>query len=158
MFASELMNVVYSDEEGDESRMDTDAKGSDSWENFTLRFGKYKGTNLADMIKTGRTRGYLRYIMTWQDIRPHTAANIERALHVYSESRDARDACMEAKPTRAASMECVLAPPPLTRTDTQQADDHRQSDVAHTPPVKWKDTMPTRRNKKNQEEKFYLLK
>ena len=120
MFASEITNVVYSDEE-DENPMDTDVRGSDNWENFTLRFGKYKGTNLAEMIKKGRTRGYLRYIMTWQDIRPHTAANIEKALQVYNASKDARDLSIPEPllpVTRTASEAFSSTPLPLTRTDT----------------------------------------
>ena len=124
MFASDIRDVVYSDEE--ESPMDTEV-GTDSWENFTLRFGKFKGMTLSDMIKKGRTRGYLRYILSWPDIRPHTAANIDRALQVYNASKDARhDISMPLVPLVHTSSEAFpdFIPIPLARTDTYDDRSH----------------------------------
>ena len=127
MFASEIRDVVYSDEE--ESPMDTEV-GTDSWENFTLRFGKFKGMTLSDMIKKGRTRGYLRYILSWPDIRPHTAANIDRALQVYNASKDARHGFDMPQPVplaRAPSGSEAFPdfiPIPLARTDTYDDRSH----------------------------------
>ena len=126
MFASEIRDVVYSDEE--ESPMDTEV-GTDSWENFTLRFGKFKGMTLSDMIKKGRTRGYLRYILSWPDIRPHTAANIDRALQVYNASKDARhdiNISMPPVPLVHTSSEAFpdFIPIPLARTDTYDDRSH----------------------------------
>ena len=129
MFASEIRDVVYSDEE--ESTMDTEV-GTDSWENFTLRFGKFKGTTLSEMIKNGRTRGYLRYILSWPDIRPHTAANIDRALQVYNASKDARhDTSMAPVPLARTASEAFpdFTPPTLARTDTYDGDGR-----SHSPP------------------------
>ncbi len=57
------------------------------WEdakNFKLAFGKYKGRNLDDMIKTGRRRNYLRYLTKWDELRPSTKQNIDCALQEYS--------------------------------------------------------------------------
>ena len=109
--------------------MDTEV-GTDSWENFTLRFGKFKGMTLSDMIKKGRTRGYLRYILSWPDIRPHTAANIDRALQVYNASKDARHGFDMPQPVplaRAPSGSEAFPdfiPIPLARTDTYDDRSH----------------------------------
>lgn len=83
--------IVYSDDESDsrgERAMEDDR---DNWENFTIRFGKYKGTTLSTMITQGRTRQYLRYILKWPDIRPNTAANINKALAHYEQAKAARN-------------------------------------------------------------------
>lgn len=80
--------IVYSDDENEPMR--TEEAGG-SWENFVIRFGKYKGTTLSTMITQGRTRQYLRYILKWPDIRPNTAANINQALAHYEQLKSTRD-------------------------------------------------------------------
>jgi hypothetical protein len=70
--------VTFSD---DESDYNDDVS---NWETFVIRFGKYKGQTLASMITKGRTRGYLRYILSWPDIRPNTHRNITAALDHYN--------------------------------------------------------------------------
>lgn len=96
--------IVYSDDDCDSMRTTAEESSSEgaNWENFVLRFGKYKGTTLGKMIQQGRTRQYLRYILKWPDIRPHTAQNINQALAHYEELKQARG-------------DLPLVPPPLTR-------------------------------------------
>lgn len=80
--------IVFSDDENDCGRSDK-SSDSGSWENFSLRFGKYKGCTLSTMIEKGRTRQYLRYILKWPDIRPNTADNINQALAHYARMKEA---------------------------------------------------------------------
>ena len=80
-------------------------EGAGDWRSFEIRFGKYRGHTLPQMLEKGRTRQYLRYILGWQDIRPNTAENIRKALSHYDELKAAR----ELK---------GIQPPELKRTDS----------------------------------------
>jgi hypothetical protein len=86
-------SINFSDDEGDSrgrgSFMEVADDGS-NWDNFVLRFGKYKGSRLGQMITDGRTRGYLRYILKWPDVRPNTALNINKALAHYEKMKEDR--------------------------------------------------------------------
>lgn len=98
--------VTFSDDE--DKTYDDDVA---NWETYVIRFGKFKGHTLASMITRGRTRGYLRYILSWPDIRPNTQKNIKAALDHYSSLKKER----ENRPMDED--ELVLPPPPkLTRT------------------------------------------
>ena len=96
--------ITFSDDESDRGAMNNMDDDGGNWENFVLRFGKYKGTTLSNMITQGRTRGYLRYILGWNDIRPNTALNINKALAHYDKMKNDR-----------VGMPAPLAPPVLTR-------------------------------------------
>lgn len=102
-------SIAFSDDEGDSREkggaMEMEDDGR-NWENFVLRFGKYKGTTLSNMITQGRTRGYLRYILKWPDIRPNTALNINRALSHYDKMKEDRG---------------VLPPPPVLTREYSKA-------------------------------------
>ena len=53
------------------------------WEqakSFRLLFGKHKNARLATMIKKRTTRDYLRYLLTWNEIREVTRQNIQCAI------------------------------------------------------------------------------
>lgn len=95
--------VAFSDEEDDSSRYDN----AGGWEKYIIRFGKYKGTTLADMITRGRTRGYLRYILTWSDLRPESHSNISAALAHYDKLKRDKE---------AAELASLPPPPALTRS------------------------------------------
>lgn len=102
--------IVFSDEEDSSMRTaDSQPLEGGSWQNFTLRFGKYKGTTLDTMIQKGRTRQYLRYILKWPDIRPNTADNINQALAHYNMMKDARAVAGDLPALSPSS------PPKLTR-------------------------------------------
>ena len=62
-----------------------------NWRNYRLAFGQFKGLVLEDMIKTRRQRGYLRYLLNWDDIRPNTQQNIEAALQYYQQEKNKKD-------------------------------------------------------------------
>lgn len=100
--------IVFSDDEDNSMRTDNPPSEGGSWQNFTLRFGKYKGSTLDTMIQKGRTRQYLRYILKWPDIRPNTADNINQALAHYARMKEAR-ANADDLPDAPSS------PPKLTR-------------------------------------------
>ena len=69
-----------------------DENKTGDWRTFELRFGKYKGTPMQEMIKTQRKRGYLRYILQWDDIRPGTERAIKNALAVHNDMKRQRHA------------------------------------------------------------------
>lgn len=94
--------VTFSDDEDNSSTFGDDVS---KWETFVVRFGKYKGQTLASMITRGRTRGYLRYILSWPDIRPNTHANITAALAHYDKLKKERE-------ERAMKEDELVLPPP----------------------------------------------
>ena len=62
----------------------------ENWATFVLRFGKYKGETLGEMISKGKKRSYLRYILGWEHLRPNTEQNIKRALLEYKKMKENR--------------------------------------------------------------------
>ena len=52
-------------------------------EENTLRFGKYGDKPMREMICRKRTRDYLRYILTWDELRPYSKAMVTIALAKY---------------------------------------------------------------------------
>lgn len=101
---------TFSDEENNNG---WEEAGGGDWRNFEIRFGKFRGHNLSQMLEKSRTRAYLRYILGWQDIRPNTAENIRKALAHYE----------NIKAARAALMKDDLPPmqPPLLRRESSRA-------------------------------------
>jgi hypothetical protein len=97
--------VTFSD---DESEYNDDVA---NWETFVVRFGKYKGQTLASMITKGRTRGYLRYILSWPDIRPNTQRNITAALDHYKKLKRERE-----EQAMKEDEEVLPSPPKLRRS------------------------------------------
>jgi len=84
------------------------------WSTFELRFGKYKGTTLNEMIKTQRKRGYLRYILQWDDIRPATASAVKDALAVHADMKRSR----HARNMSSSEPFTPLTQPTLSRQET----------------------------------------
>lgn len=75
--------IIYSDDENQEL----------TWESakrFKLVFGKYSGKQLGFMIGSKQTRGYLRYLLEWDQLRQGTRANIQCALEHYQEMNTSR--------------------------------------------------------------------
>ena len=65
-----------------------------SWDTvqmFKLAFGKYQGKRLAIMIRKSDTREYLRYLLSWDKLKPNTRANINCALKHYDETKKKRE-------------------------------------------------------------------
>ena len=75
-----------------------------TWEKarrFKIVFGKrYNGKRLASMIKSKKRRDYLKYILSWDKVRPDTAANIRAALDQYGEMKIQRSDPKPAKPRK----------------------------------------------------------
>jgi len=94
--------VTFSDDE--ENGYSDDVS---NWETYVIRFGKFKGQTLASMITRGRTRGYLRYILSWPDIRPNTHKNISAALAHYDKLK---------KEKEQKELDDLLPAPKLQRT------------------------------------------
>jgi hypothetical protein len=64
-----------------------------SWgtaQRFKLVFGKHQGKRLAFMILKSETREYLRYLLSWDKLKPDTRANIACALEHYDETKNKR--------------------------------------------------------------------
>lgn len=111
MTADSAQYVTFSDDE--DTTTSSFADDASKWETFVIRFGKFKGQTLASMITRGRTRGYLRYILSWPDIRPNTHLNISAALAHYDKLKKEREA------RKMEEDEVVLPPPPkLSRSET----------------------------------------
>lgn len=75
--------VVFSDEE------EYEVKWPDA-QNYTMRFGRYKGDALADIIKSSRGRSYLRYLLDWDELGGYTKANIQCAMGYYGDLKASR--------------------------------------------------------------------
>ena len=61
-----------------------------TWEQarrFKLRFGKYSGRRLQDMIKTKKRRALLKYYIGWDKLRDDAREHIRVALDHYSEMK-----------------------------------------------------------------------
>ena len=100
-------SITYSDEE------DSDGWALSDWREFVIRFGKFKGQTVKDLVSTGRGRGYLRYILSWPDIRPETAHFIKLGLAHYSELKKERD-----QEIAAVNKLIGISQIPLARTDS----------------------------------------
>ena len=56
---------------------------------FKLRFGKYIGKTLGALVRKAKTRDYLRYLLTWQELKEETRVNIDAVLLGYQEAKEA---------------------------------------------------------------------
>jgi hypothetical protein len=54
---------------------------------FIIRFGKCKGQRLGDITKTKAGRDYLRYLLTWSELRAETRSSVSAMLRVYEKSK-----------------------------------------------------------------------
>jgi hypothetical protein len=73
-------DIEYSEEEAE---VDVD-----SYKTEELPFGKYRGCTFEYMIRTPRTREYLKYLLKWDELKPVTRANIKYALAAYNKSKN----------------------------------------------------------------------
>jgi hypothetical protein len=62
----------------------------DKAKRFKIVFGKHKGKRLGALVKKAKHREYLRYLLTWSEIRPDTQANITCALEHYADAKKCR--------------------------------------------------------------------
>jgi hypothetical protein len=76
------VEIEYSDEEQETSW--------DTAQRFKLVFGKYQGKRMAFMVRKSETREYLRYLLTWDKLKPKTKSNIECALDHYKTAKTKR--------------------------------------------------------------------
>lgn len=56
----------------------------------TLAFGQFKGQTYASVVYNKRGRDYLRYLLTWSDLRPSSRSKIECALEAYADAKKRR--------------------------------------------------------------------
>jgi hypothetical protein len=81
---------VSSDPQPDEKNgwTDTfDVTDTSNWKTYELRFGKHRGRYLLSMLEDPRERGYLRYLLNWDELRPHSRNNIEAAIIYYEANK-----------------------------------------------------------------------
>ena len=90
-------DIEYSD---DESQVDRNA-----YKTETLAFGKYKGSTFAHMIKTPLTRGYLKYLLRWDELKPTTRAHIQNALASYTSKKEKHDPKKKSRQSRSPDKE-----------------------------------------------------
>jgi hypothetical protein len=72
-------DIEYSDQEAE---VDMDAYKTEQ-----LAFGKYKGCTFEHMIKTRRTREYLKYLLKWDELKSVTREHIRNALDAYDNAK-----------------------------------------------------------------------
>jgi hypothetical protein len=68
-----------------------------SCRSFALPFGKYRGETLGVLVRTKKTREYLRWLLTWEEIREETEAQIRCVLEHYDAVKAARVVVDEEK-------------------------------------------------------------
>lgn len=70
-------DIVFSDDEKD---------GEVTWGQarlFVIGFGKYKGSPLGELLTNKAGRSYLRYILTWPDLKQNARMQIQCAIDHY---------------------------------------------------------------------------
>ena len=81
---SQSNDIIFSDDENEEFEV--------TWEQvqtYRIPFGQHRDKTFGDMIKRGKTRSYLRWLMTWDELRDNTRTHIECALEHYNMLKDA---------------------------------------------------------------------
>lgn len=67
---------------------DASALTYDIAKRYKLRFGKYTGKRLAVMMNRNKTREYLRYLLTWSELRAEAHANIKCCIDEYEKYKE----------------------------------------------------------------------
>ena len=62
---------------------------------FRMRFGQYSGKNLGNLVRKAKTRDYLRYLLTWQELKEETRVNIDAVLLGYQQAKEAHQKAEE---------------------------------------------------------------
>ena len=96
----------------------------DDVRDLTLLLGKYKGSTMSEMIATRRTRGYLRYLLKWDELNAFTSRMITISLEYY----------LTTKLARVSPMPPMLSLQRETTTKSFESDG--DSDKENIPPVK----------------------
>lgn len=84
------INMIQDEYNSDASDFSDDAASSVTYEDaskFELRFGKYKGKKLEEMIKNGKRRAYLRYLLGWDELKYMTRLHIKASLNEYDKMK-----------------------------------------------------------------------
>ena len=79
------IKMEATDTEGDWSEDEFDASRPVEWRTTVLNFGKYDGYSMESMIKRGKTRHYLKYLLKWDELDSSMRVRITAALHWYNE-------------------------------------------------------------------------
>lgn len=76
----------------DESDLEQEFSGAEqgavTWKEarrFKLAFGMYRGKTLEAMIKTKKRRDYLKYLLSWDQLKEDTQGNIQAAMEHYED-------------------------------------------------------------------------
>ncbi len=91
----------HSSSDDSESGSEQDFSGSENeptWEqakNFKIRFGRYKGKRLGQLITTKKRRNYLKYLLGWDKLREDGRANIKCVMEHYQELKATASKCAE---------------------------------------------------------------
>ena len=76
---------------------------------FKMRFGQYAGKNLGILVRKAKTRAYLRYLLTWTELKEETRLNINAVLLGYQEASEAHQKQTPAeKPEKPVSVDDSL--------------------------------------------------
>lgn len=80
--------LELSEDENGEPRLPNYEVDLDKWRSQPMRFGKYKGLTMGEMVARFETREYLRFVLKWDDLHDASRKLIEHVLNLYKEWRD----------------------------------------------------------------------
>ena len=83
--------AISSEDSGSEQEF-SGSENEPTWEqakNFKLRFGRYKGKRLCQLITTKKRRNYLTYLLKWDSLREDGRGNIKCVMEHYQEMKAA---------------------------------------------------------------------
>lgn len=64
-----------------------DEQVDDLWLDYRLKFGKFKGQPLRDVVRTKEGRNLIKYYKTWTELRPDAMSAFTACINAYEESK-----------------------------------------------------------------------
>ncbi len=92
---SDLQEYEWSDNESKKPTFNEDPK---HWASMTLRFGKYKGKTLRQLVKRAKGRSYLRWLVT-KELRGNQVECIQAALSYHAREKERRASFLAKQPS-----------------------------------------------------------
>jgi hypothetical protein len=94
---------------------------------FKLRFGQHSGKTLGKVAKTSKGRGYLRYLLTWSELRDETKANVECVMDKFETAKAKALAAKAAKAAQAAP--AAPAPEEKKKPEEEKKPEEKKKDT-----------------------------
>jgi hypothetical protein len=62
----------------------------DQAKRYKILFGKHKGKRLVTLIRTSKGRDYMRYLLSWAELREEARSNISKCLEEYENFKEGK--------------------------------------------------------------------